>query len=141
MAVRGRRVIPFDIHKRAGNPGKRPLRVGEPVAEGVPKKPSWVKGRVAEIFDEVVSVAPWLKSSDSIKLALLAELYSRFEKPKLRAKMKATDFREIRNAAGELGLDPMSRARFGQPPTKPTKPTPIGRNGDQQKAAGSKYLT
>jgi hypothetical protein len=87
------------------------LPKGEPIAEGTPQKPPWINGgRVAELWSEVVAVAPWLRRADSFKLGIWAALMAEFERT--GADMTAAKLTQLRIYGAELGLDPGSRVRL-----------------------------
>lgn len=86
---------------------------GEPLVEGAPVKPKWLKGRGSQLWDEIMSFAFWLTVADSYKLAMWADRQADFEKPKSRESWTASDRREHRSLGSELGLDPSSRSRMG----------------------------
>src|SRR5579859_6127075 len=109
MATRGRRPTPTILRLVTGNPGKRPLPVGEPMPEGKPVKPNWLKGRGSALWDEVMAFAFWLTLADSYKLAAWCDRQADFERERKRKTWKAADRREHRSAGSELGLDPSSR--------------------------------
>ena len=79
-------------------------------------KPKWLEGRGAQLWDELVRVAFWLREPDSYKLAAWCDRQAEFEKRECRAKWTAADRREHRSLGSELGLDPSSRARIGMAP-------------------------
>lgn len=113
MAIGGQRPKPTLLKLVTGNPGNRPLPVGEPMPQGKPGRPEWLQGRGSELWDEVMIFAFWLTDADSYKLAAWCERQAEFERPLKRKKWKAADRREHRSAGSELGLDPTSRARMG----------------------------
>src|SRR5262245_47712855 len=117
MLVRGgQRPTPTLIKLARGNPGKRRLPESEPMPEDPLAKPEWLDGRGAQLWDELVRVAFWLREPDSYKLAAWCDRQAEFEKPECRAKWTAADRREHRSLGSELGLDPSSRARIGMAP-------------------------
>jgi phage terminase small subunit len=113
MAVRGRKPKPTHLRLVDGNASKRPIPKGEPVPTGKPVKPSWLKGRGATLWDDVLGFAFWLTEADSYKLAAWCDRQAQFEKAALRKTWTAADRREHRSAGSELGFDPSSRARMG----------------------------
>jgi phage terminase small subunit len=114
MLVRGgQRPTPTLIKLARGNPGKRPLPEAEPMPENPPVMPKWLEGRGAQLWDELVRVAFWLREPDSYKLAAWCDRQAEYEKPECRAEWTAADRREHRSLGSELGLDPSSRARMG----------------------------
>ena len=103
-----------------GNPGRRPIpEPGPEVAEGL-RKPLFLRGRAAELFEEVEPLCPWLRAPDSHALAIWAKLVVEAERSV--AKMPASRLAQLRGLAAELGLTPGSRARLGpvSPPPKKT---------------------
>lgn len=114
MLVRGgQRPTPTLIKLARGNPGKRPLPEGEPMPEDPPAMPNWLDGRGAQLWDELVRIAFWLRAPDSYKAAMWCWRQAEFEKPECRVEWTAADLREHRSLGSELGLDPSSRARIG----------------------------
>jgi hypothetical protein len=129
MGVRGRRPTATVIRLITGNPGKRPLPVGEPMPEGKPVMPKWLKGRAAELWDEVLTFGFWLTVADSYKLAAWCDRQADFEKPAHRKEWTAADRREHRASGSEIGLDNAARSRMG------------AKNPDgEKKDPASKYL-
>ena len=111
MAVRGRKPKPTHLKLVMGNPGRRPLPQGEPAVAGVLVKPARLKGRAAQLWDEIAGAAPWLAPLDAYKLHLFVELQAQFEaSPR---KMVAARIAQLRAVASEIGLDPSARARLG----------------------------
>ena len=78
--------------------------------------PKWLDGRGAQLWEELVRIAFWLRAPDSYKAAMWCWRQAEFEKPECRARWKAADLREHRSLGSELGLDPSSRARIGMVP-------------------------
>ncbi|OGA59977.1 MAG: hypothetical protein A3G81_26090 [Betaproteobacteria bacterium RIFCSPLOWO2_12_FULL_65_14] len=111
MAIRGASPKPTLLRLVEGNRGRRPIPRGEPMPEGAPVKPKWLKGRAAALWDEVLAFAFWLTVADSYKLAAWCDRQRDFERH--RKTWTAADRREHRSAGSELGLDPSSRARMG----------------------------
>lgn len=111
MALRGRKPVAEVIRLATGNPGKRPIRSG-PDAPGALVRPAKIRGRAAELWDEVAERAPWLSAADSYKLHVWCELQAEFERAP--RKMVAARIGQLRSAGSELGLDPGSRARLGK---------------------------
>lgn len=114
MAIRGARPKPTALRLVEGNREHRPLPVGEPVPQGDPVKPKWLKGRGAALWVEVMGFAFWLTLADSYKLGAWCDRQADFERK--RKTWTAADRREHRSAGSELGLDPSSRARMGTKP-------------------------
>jgi phage terminase small subunit len=115
MASRGRKPTATIIKLATGNPGRRPVKPGEPMPGGKPVKPAWLTDRGAELWADVMAFAYWLTLADSYKLAAWCDRQSEFETD--RRHWAAADRREHRSAGSELGLDPASRARLatGEP--------------------------
>jgi hypothetical protein len=111
MAVRGPKPKPTMLRLVEGNAGDRPLPGAEPDPGGRPVKPAWLKGRGAQLWDEVLGFAFWLSQADGYKLAAWCDRQADFEKK--RRTWTAADRREHRSAGSELGLDPSSRTRLG----------------------------
>jgi phage terminase small subunit len=131
MAIGGNRPKPTVLRLVTGNPGKRPLPVGEPMPRGKPVKPKWLKGRGAALWDELLVLAFWLTEADSYKLAAWCDRQADFENKRKRQGWTAADRREHRSAGSELGLDPSSRTRMG---------TGGGDDGSEQKNPAAKYI-
>ena len=112
MAVRGRKPTATVIRLATGNPGKRALPKHEPNPGGKPRRPKWLSGRGAELWDEVIGFAFWLTRADGFKLGAWCDREADFETD--RKHWTAADRREHRSAGSELGLDPGSRARLGK---------------------------
>src|SRR5690348_15943600 len=129
MAIAGARPKPTALRLIDGNRGKRALPQNEPDPGGSPVKPSWLKGRAAKLWDEVLGFAFWLTVADSYKLAAWCDRQALFEKAKVREAWTAADRREHRSLGSELGFDPSSRARLG------TKP-----HGGKSKDPAEQYL-
>jgi phage terminase small subunit len=127
MGIRGPKPKPTHLKLVLGNPGDRPLPEGEPDPGGKPAKPHWLKGRPAELWDEVLGFAFWLTQADSYKLAAWCDRQAEFEKPKTRREWTAADRREHRSLGSEIGLDPASRARLGHSAGGKLTKTPTSR--------------
>lgn len=143
MATRGQRPKPAFLKLITGNPGDRPVPSTEPLVHGDPVKPTWLIGRGAELWDEVLGFGFWLSLADSYKLAAWCDRQAEFEKPRKRAKWTASDRREHRSLGSELGLDPSSRARMAlnDPSANgrrvaPSKPS----EASEKKDPAAKYL-
>src|ERR1700685_1406015 len=115
MAIGGNRPKPTVLKLLTGNPGGRRVRTDEPMPQGKPRKPAWLTGRGAELWDEVLGLAFWLTEADCFKLASWGDREADFQTPRNRSKWTAADRREHRAAGSELGLDPSSRTRLGTP--------------------------
>lgn len=113
MGTRGQRPTPTVLRLVTGNPGKRPIPENEPMPQGKPVMPKWMKGRGAALWVDVLAIAFWLTDADSYKLAAWCDQEADFEKPSKRKEWTAADRREHRAAGSELGLDPSARARMG----------------------------
>jgi hypothetical protein len=124
-AIRGGSKPKATVIKLArGNPGKRPLPKGEPVAEGKPRKPAYVRGRAAELWNELVEACPWLCRPDSYKMGVWCGLQAQIEEMGERAMLAAT-LTQWRILGSDLGLDPGARVRMatGQDAVKADDPT------------------
>lgn len=113
MAIGGQRPTPTVLKLVTGNPGRRPVSTTEPMVKGKPVQPTWLTGRGAELWEEVLGFAFWLTVADSYKTAAWCDRQADFEKSSKRRKWTAADRREHRSLGSELGLDPSSRARMG----------------------------
>jgi hypothetical protein len=118
--IRGRKPKPRHLKLVTGNPGHRPLPDVGPDPGGKPVKPQWLRGRGAELWDEVLTFATWLTIADSYKLAAWADRQADFERD--RTTWKSLDRREHRSSGSELGLDPASRQRLAPGGTKQADP-------------------
>jgi phage terminase small subunit len=138
----GQRPTPAWLKVVTGNPGKREIPTTEPQVEGDPVKPSWLTGRAAELWNEVLKFAFWLSLADSYKLAAWCDRQAEFEKPRKRQKWTASDRREHRSLGSELGLDPSSRARMAlnDPSAKGRRVKPAADGSDGTKEPTKKYL-
>jgi hypothetical protein len=110
MAIRGQRPTATIIKLTRGNPGKRAIRDDEPIALGEPVKPPKLRGRPAQLGDEVAGFAFWLAAVDGYKLHIWCELQAEFEQRPDR--MLSSRIAQLRAVGSELGLDPASRARL-----------------------------
>jgi phage terminase small subunit len=144
MSVRGQRPKPAYLKLITGNPGKRPVPTNEPMVTGDPIKPEWLKGRGAELWDEVLGFAFWLSRADSYKLAAWCEGQADYEKPRKRVKWTASDKREHRSLGSEIGLDMSSRARMAlNDPNangRRVAPPPDKADGEKKTDPASKYF-
>ena len=114
MATRGQKPLATVVKIATGNRGRRPLPRGEQVAEGTPQKPPWLSRRAANLWDEVVAHAVWLKAPDAFKLHIWCALQAEFERAP--TKMIAARIGQLRAVGSELGLDPSSRTRLATGP-------------------------
>jgi phage terminase small subunit len=94
-----------------GNPGKRPIPKTEPIVTGTPAKPKYLKGRSAELWDEVLESAVWLTKVDTYKLANWCQMEA--DRERNGGKWSEARRREWRSAGSEMLLDPIARARLG----------------------------
>lgn len=142
MGVRGQRPKPAFLKLVTGNPGHREVPTTEPVVTGDPVKPTWLEGRGAELWTEVLGFAFWLSLADSYKLAAWCDRQAEFEKPRRRQKWTASDRREHRSLGSELGLDPSSRARMAlnDPGARSRRTAPTDTPDGKKKDPASKYL-
>jgi hypothetical protein len=108
--MKGRKPKASIIKLVTGNPGRRPVPGNEPTPEGRPIKPPKLKGRAAELWDQVAGY-PWLTEADSFTLHIWAQLQAQFERTPVA--MIASRIAQLRAVAGELGLNPPARARLG----------------------------
>lgn len=111
MAIGGQRPKPTAL-RLITKAGHRPIPEGEPEVSGSPVKPQKLRGRMLELWDEVVIRAPWLGEADSYKLHVWCALHAEFERGP--SKMLSARIAQLRAAGSELGLDPSARARLGQ---------------------------
>jgi hypothetical protein len=111
MAVRGQRPKPAHLKLVEGNPGKRPIPKAEPTVSGKPAKPKYLKGRSAELWDEVLESAVWLTTVDAYKLANWCQMEA--DRERNGEKWSEARRREWRSAGSEMLLDPIARARMG----------------------------
>lgn len=127
----GQRPKPTLLRVVQGNPGKRTLPEGEPMPDGAPVKPRWLRRqRAIQLWDEVLGFAFWLTVADSYKLAAWCDRQADFEMVKSRKEWTAADRREHRSLGSELGFDPTSRARMGS-----------NTGGRQKKDIADKYFS
>lgn len=111
MASRGRKPTAAVLKLVTGNPGKRAIPEDVPEAGGEPVRPSYLKGRAADLWDATLPLLWWLGEVDSHKLGLWCALQAEFERsPK---KMVAGRIAQLRALGSELGMDPASRTRLG----------------------------
>jgi hypothetical protein len=105
MAIRGRKRAPPALRLLTGSHlSDRPIPGEPPYSLGKPVKPKWLIGRGAELWDEVLTFAFWLTMAESYKLAAWCEGQAEFESLNKRRKWSASDRREHRAAASELGI-------------------------------------
>jgi phage terminase small subunit len=76
------------------------------------RQPTWLDGRGAEIWKEVLGFAYWLTRADSYVLAAWCDREAEYENPRKRAKWRAADRREHTSMASELGLTSSGRTRL-----------------------------
>lgn len=98
--------------------------------KGKPAMPAWLKGRGAELWDEILGFAYWLTIADSYKLASWCDRQAEYEKPTKRKKWTAADRREHRSAGTELWLDITTLTRMGG----------LKSGDDEKKDPAAKYL-
>lgn len=111
MAIRGRKPTATVIRLATGNPGRRPIPMGEPVPNGAIERPAGLKGKPAALWDRFIARASWLTWADGPKALMWCHLQAEFERAP--GKMVASRISQLRALGSELGLDPSSRARLG----------------------------
>jgi phage terminase small subunit len=143
MGVRGQRPKPAFLKLVTGNPGHRAVPETEPTVTEAPVKPTWLIGRGAELWEEVLGFAYWLSRPDSYLLAAWCDREADFESKRKRAKFTASDRREHRSLASELGLGLSSRARMAlnDPQAKGRRVAPPDKGDGAKKDPAEKYLT
>lgn len=115
MAKRGPKPTATVVKLVRGNPGRRPLPVGEPMPEGRPKPPTPLSGRPLALWRAYVSPAWWLTRADSVMCLVFVQLAAEFEA--YPHTMLSARISNLRACASSLGFEgPGSRARFGSPP-------------------------
>lgn len=120
MAVAGRKPTPMALKLVTGNPGHRPLPVGEPTPSGRPKPLKPLEGRPLALWKRFISRAWWLTEFDSAKAHLWVHMTAEIEDDP--AAVLAARISTWRALGSELGLDPASRARMGgTPPAKKSR--------------------
>lgn len=138
---KGRKAIPTELKRLMGNPGKRPLPVGEPkFTTGIPHCPSWLKGEARAMWNRVTSElagAKLLTIADEGVLVGYCLAYSQLKRaqalidqggvvtetrlgglikhPAVTVKNEALT--QLRAYGSELGLSPVARTRL-QTPTR-----------------------
>ena len=110
----GRKRKPTILKLIAGNPGRRPLNLDEPVPDGPIERPATLKGRALVLWDSFIARAHWLTWADGPKALLWCHLHAEFEKSPMS--MVASRIAQLRAVGSELGFDPASRAGLGAPP-------------------------
>ena len=113
---------PTIVRLATGNPGKRPIPVGEPQPGGPIERPARLKGRAAVLWDTFIARAFWLTWADGPKAFMWCQMYAEFEKGP--SKMIAGRIAQLRVLGSELGFDPTSRARMGTKPSAKAKADP-----------------
>jgi phage terminase small subunit len=104
--------------------GKRRVRpTARPATGNRPRRPPYLEGRAAALFDEIVALTSWIEAIDSYKLGMWCWLHSEWE----RAPSAMLSWRlvNLRLLAAELGLDPISRSRLNV--SQPSEPDPADR--------------
>lgn len=142
---RGRKPIPANVKRMAGNPGKRKIRPDLPSPPGTPPMPArlLVEPVAVEKWNELVPILLELGTltlADAEALATLCEVYAATQSCLLELRatgpVMRTDLGGVKpNPAGplyrslvalqaslmsEFGLTPSSRARIGGKENKPT---------------------
>lgn len=142
---RGRKPIPANVKRMAGNPGKRKIRPDLPSPPGTPPMPArlLVEPVAVEKWNELVPILLELGTltlADAEALATLCEVYAATQSCLLELRATGpvirTDLGGVKpNPAGplyrslvalqaslmsEFGLTPSSRARIGGKENKPT---------------------
>ena len=139
MARRGRKRKPAEVHRRNGNPGKRPLPAAANVVQIVPvgdDTPTQLGPAGREMWDLARKHGTrWLAESDRAALQLLCEKFDRREDmvqrlaadpigpvlqtdkgyryPNPLVGMLSTIERELVSLLAQLGFDPTARAALG----------------------------
>ena len=111
MAIRGQKPTATILRLQSGNPGHRPIPVGEPAPTGAVEKPAGLRGKPAALWDKFIGRAHWLSWADSPKAMMWCHMQAEFERSP--QKMIAGRIAQLRALGSELGLDPSSRARMG----------------------------
>ena len=105
-----------------GNPGKRPLNKHEPKPTPGCKKPAFVKGRCARVWNQY---APELErlglltSVDGPMFAAWCLLVTKMETA--FDSMTAAEIAQMRMISAVFGMEPSSRARLSVKPDEPTE--------------------
>jgi hypothetical protein len=126
----GRKPIPTYLKILKGNPGKRPLPLGEPFpTEPLGPPPADFLPAAKVLWAEVVNAIPRgvATKSDTLFVELTVRLLiqMRLERANLSPSMAA----QIRNCLGQLGMTPCDRARFAAPPRVDDEETKYLRRG------------
>lgn len=106
----------------------RPMNEQEPLPSGEAARPTFLKDRAAEIWDQYapdLQAQGVLTSWDSHMFAVWCELVAEFERD--RDRMNASRIAQMRALASSFGLDPSSRSRI------------VG-NGGQQSDPAERYF-
>lgn len=142
--TRGRKPLPENVKRLAGNPGKRTIRPDLPSPAGVPEMPKrlMVEPAAVEKWQELVPILTELGTltlSDGEALATLCEVYAASQACLLELRASGpvmkTDLGGVKpnpagplyrglvalqaNLMGEFGLTPSSRVRLGGKQEKP----------------------
>ena len=80
MAIRGAKPTATVVRLATGNPGKRPVPIGEPVPQGEIEKPAKLKGRPSLLWDQFIARAFWLTWADGPKAMMWCHLQAEFER-------------------------------------------------------------
>lgn len=119
----GRKPKPTVLHivENTVNATRHSHRANEPVPEGRPVRPKWLKGRAAKIWDEYIVIGHWLTAAETPKFAVWCELTAETEGGVKH--MENPRIAQWRALGSELGFDPASRTRLGGK-SKETKKDP-----------------
>lgn len=112
--MRGRKPTPTHLKLVKGNPGKRKINAKEPVPPGQVRRPAFLEGRAAELWDEYAPALVALKvltPVDAHTFAAWCALTAQFEADP--AGMVAAKITQMRGLAASFGLEPSARARLG----------------------------
>jgi len=97
-----------------GNPGKRPIPSAGPTVDGKLKRPKYLEGRAAAIWNEYARLATWLTAADSHLLAVWCQLAAEIETQ--GADMPTSRISVWRALSGDLGFTITSRLRLPATP-------------------------
>lgn len=115
----GRRPTPTELKLVTGNPGKRPLNDQEPKPEGEVKRPSFVKGRAARVWNQYAAgliAAGVLTAWDVDMFGAWCCLMAEFQKDP--DAFTASKISQMRALASSFGLTAADRSRIRVSPEK-----------------------